>query len=246
MRFCQNYMIVKIKDPSEFDSFDEINLFSVRIKSLLSAYKTEYDFASFYKQIDDDDNVTAIISKLDGNVTVSRKNSDNDELAQFFGATGYSTVLTDTDLKLGGEFDEGVIMVSDKKAEYRLPFVFIDEYPKLMDLYNFQDYSSINFESWYVDVCHRIRHGCAKAYTVNVNGLIASSAIFSSIYNGSAVLSSVQTAPEFRRMGYGRALVSHMISDVTGSVFLMRDADKNERFYMKSGFKNCGKWRMYK
>jgi predicted GNAT family acetyltransferase len=133
-----------------------------------------------------------------------------------------------------------------KKVEKIINYATIDEYPKLMDLFNLEDYSTADFESWYVDVSHRIRHSCAKAVTLNVNDEIVSSGIFSSIYNNDAILTSVSTVPEFRRMGYGSALVSAMICDIKGKVYLMRDKNKNEKFYKKLGFENMGYWRMYK
>ena len=109
-----------------------------------------------------------------------------------------------------------------------------------------EDYSSVDFESWYVDVSHRIRHGAAKAVTLNINGEIISSGIFSSIYNNDAILTAVSTQSEFRRMGYASALVSAMVCDIKGKVYLMRDKNKNEEFYKKLGFENIGYWRMYK
>lgn len=59
-------------------------------------------------------------------------------------------------------------------------------------------------------------------------------------------MTSVSTVPEFRRMGYGSALVSAMICDIKGKVYLMRDKNKNEKFYKKLGFENISYWRMYK
>ena len=88
------------------------------------------------------------------------------------------------------------------------------------------------------EVCHEDKF--------NVNDEIVSSGIFSSIYNNDAILTSVSTVPEFRRMGYGSALVSAMICDIKGKVYLMRDKNKNEKFYKKLGFENMGYWRMYK
>lgn len=127
-----------------------------------------------------------------------------------------------------------------------MSYITIDEYPPLFDLYNFIDYGESNFEAWYVDINHRIRHNTAKAVTLNVNDEIISSAIFSSIYENNAVLTGVQTKPEFRKMGYGSALVSSMCCDFGGTVYLMRENGRNESFYKKLGFENIGKWRMYK
>lgn len=183
-------MIKLIEKNKEFDDFFKDDIFYIRIMSLLKAYSTNYNFALFYKQLDDNGNITSIISRLDNDYTVCH----NDDF----------------------------------------------------DLIELEDYSTADFESWYVDVSHRIRHSCAKAVTLNVNDEIVSSGIFSSIYNNDAILTSVSTVPEFRRMGYGSALVSAMICDIKGKVYLMRDKNKNEKFYKKLGFENMGYWRMYK
>lgn len=237
--------LVKNNIPDIFN-FDNNDLYSVRIKSLLLAYGTKYDFASFYCQYSHDE-ITTIISKLDGDYTISAKqNADTAELEEFLLTIGFSTVLTDRNLALNINFSEGAVMRCNKKTEIFSRYASVNEYPKLMDLFNFADYDKADFESWYVDISHRIRHGCAKAYTLCVNDEIISSGIYSSIFNNDAVLSAVKTEPEFRKMGYGSALVSHMICDIKGTVFLMRDKNRNEEFYRKLGFENSGKWRLYK
>ncbi len=239
-------MIKKIENTNAFDKYTKTDLYSVRIKALLSAYGICYDFAVFYKQLNNCGEITAIISKLDGDFTISMNNADEGELAEFINVIGYSSCLCDGLSDYFADYDEGIIMMSDRKTQYNLPYTEIDEYPKLMDLFNFQDYDRADFEAWYVDISHRIRHGTAKAYSVNINNEIVSSGIFSSIHNNNAVLTSVNTAPEFRRMGYGSLLVSHMMCDISGTVFLMREKDKNEHFYSRLGFINTGKWRLYK
>lgn len=239
-------MIKKINDISEFDKYTKTDLYSVRIKALLRAYGTEYDFAVFYKQFNKNGEMTAILSKLDSDFTISMENADREELAEFISVIGYSSCLCDGLPDCFSSYEEGIIMASDRKTEYNLPYTELDEYPKLMDLFNFQDYDKTDFEAWYVDISHRIRHGTAKAYSVNINGEIVSSGIFSSIHNQDAILTSVNTAPEFRRMGYGTMLVSHMMCDLPGRVFLMREKNKNEHFYSRLGFINIGKWRLYK
>ena len=122
----------------------------------------------------------------------------------------------------------------------------IDEYPKLMDLFNFVDYDEQDFKAWYVDISHRVRHKTAKAYTLNVDGTTISSGILSSIIEGYSILTAVRTEDAFRKMGYGSALVSYICCDVKGTVYIMCDSEKNERFYSKLGFTKTEKWRMYK
>ncbi len=240
-------MIKLIDNPDEFNAFNKDDIFYVRIMSLLKAYSTEYNFALFYKQVDENENITAIISRLDNDYTVCHnENFDITELDDFFKTLGFNSILCGDDLKLSFTYDYGIIMATNKKYEKTINYAQIDEYPKLMDLFNLEDYSSADFESWYVDVSHRIRHGAAKAVTLSVNDEIVSSGIFSSIYNDNAILTSVSTRPEFRRMGYASALVSAMVCDIKGNVYLMRDKDKNEELYKKLGFENIGYWRMYK
>ena len=81
---------------------------------------------------------------------------------------------------------------------------------------------------------------------LNENGEIVSSAVFASVYNGDAVLTAVRTDPQMCRKGCGGSLVSSMCCSVCGTVYLMREADKNESFYKRLGFENIGYWRMYK
>lgn len=240
-------MIKKITDISEFSDFLKTDIYSIRILSLLNAYGTNYDFAAFYKQIDIDNNVTAILSKLDNDFTLSAgNNADFDELKEFFTALGYNSVLSDERLNLSDCFDSGSVMMTRRKAEFHKAYTTLNDYPKLMDIFNIEDYDKLDFESWYVDLSHRIRHNCSKAFTLNVGSEIVSSGIFSSIWKNDAILTSVNTVPEYRNMGYGSVLVSEMICDIKGNVYLMRDKNKNEGFYNKLGFENIGIWRMFK
>ena len=137
-------------------------------------------------------------------------------------------------------------MQTDKTVELPNCFGAVNEYPNLFELYRFIDYGTNSFDAWYVDINHRIRHGFAKAFTLDIGGEIVSSAIFSSIYNERAILTAVRTKPEFRGMGYGSALISSICCDFGGTVYLMRENVKNESFYKKLGFKNTGIWRIYK
>lgn len=240
-------MICKIENPNEFNSWKLRDIFSIRILALLKSYECKYNFATFYKQIDDNGIITAIISKLDNDVTISLGDDfDNNEIVHFLCVTGYSSVVCSDEFQFGAKYDEGMIMSSSIKRDSTMQGVIIDEYPKLMDLYNFVDYDGMDFKAWYVDISHRVRHYTAKAYTLNVGENIISSGILSSIYEGYAVLTAVRTSDEFRKMGYGSTLVNYICSDVCSTVYIMRDMELNESFYQKLGFKNIGKWRIYK
>lgn len=223
------------------------DIFSVKIFSLLSAYGTGYPFIRFYAQ-KINGCITAVMCVLDNDITLSYidESADKEEIREFVNVIGFSTLLCDSCFHLNGQYETGIIMSSSKKPELSCNYTYVDEYPYLFDLFNFVDYADVDFESWYVDISHRIRHGCAKAVTLNFDDEIISSAIFSSIYNNDAILTSVQTKPEFRKSGYASALVSAMCCDVAGTVYLMRESNKNESFYKRLLFENTGGWRIYK
>lgn len=241
-------MIKQIDDEAQFKGYAVTDIFSVRILSLLGAYGCKYPFARFYRQIDENENITAILSVLDKDITVSYDESiaDTEEIAEFVSVIGYDSVLC-SELPMNSSVCEcGTIMQTDKTVELPNRFGAVNAYPNLFDLYRFIDYGTNSFDAWYVDINHRIRHGFAKAFTLDIGGEIVSSAIFSSIYNDSAILTAVRTKPEFRGMGYGSALISSICCDFGGTVYLMRENGKNESFYKKLGFKNTGIWRIYK
>lgn len=240
-------MIEKINSIKQFENFIKNDIYYVRIMSLIQAYGCNYDFACFYRQLDEEKNITAIMSRLDNDWTLCLADkADFEELKEFFSVIGYGSVLADSIFEFTDSFDEGIVMSSSRKIEFPAQYAEIERFPKLMELFNFVDYDTADFESWYVDISHRIRHGCANAYTLNVNDEIISSGIFSSIYKDNAILTAVQTSPEFRHMGYGSSLVSEMLGDIKGTVYLMREMNLNEQFYIKLGFKNTGRWRMYR
>ncbi len=240
-------MIERIENAAQLPERISRDIFTVRILSLFNSYGTKYGFCGFYRQLIDG-RITALLSRLDNNFTLSLYDGfDKEELVHFFCITGYSSILSGDGFELGSRFEEGAVMRCDKKLEAPLPQgCELDEYPKLMDLYNFIDYSEQDFKAWYVDISHRVRHKTAKAYALKLDGEIISSGILSSISDGDAILTAVRTGDEFRKMGYGSALVKAVCADVKGSVYIMRDEKLNESFYKNAGFENIGKWRMFR
>lgn len=238
-------MIIKASNFECLNKYEKTDIFSVRVLALAKAYGFSYDFVSFYCQVLNDE-VTAVISYLETDVTVSVQSfADKEEIKEFIKMRPFTSVLTDETFDLDFNFEYGEIMKSSSKIEFENEFCQIDMYPKLMDLFDFINYEKQDFSAWYVDLCHRIRHGCAKAYALKIEDEIISSAIFSFIFENNAILTSVKTENAFRKMGYASVLISKMLCDFNGTVYLMRDKDRNENFYKKLGFKNIGQWRMF-
>ena len=86
-------MIKQIEDISQFNGYDLTDIYTVRILSLLNAYGCKYPFARFYRQVNDDGTVTAILSVLDKDITISfAENADRDELSRFVSVIGFDSV----------------------------------------------------------------------------------------------------------------------------------------------------------
>lgn len=239
-------MIEKIENESQLDGWEKRDIFTVRILALLDSYGCKYGFANYYRQVIDG-RICAVMSRLDNDYTLSlAEGADIQELVRFFCISGYSSILAPEEFEFGAKYTCGDVMLCDKKLEYDLQGGIVDEYPKLMDLYNFVDYSDTDFKAWYVDISHRVRHNTAKAYTLNYGGNIVSSGILSAIIDGYSVLTAVQTDDEYRGKGFGSALVKFICNDVGSRVYIMREENLNENFYLKCGFENCSRWRMYR
>lgn len=239
-------MIEFQQDLCLLQQYEQVDLFSVRILALAESYGCGYAFARFYVQKTDAGFITAILSFLDHDCTLSlTEKADRLELVSFLQAMGFSSLLCPSSFEMDGTYTQGAVMESRRRYDVQSGLAVFDSYPELMDLYNFIDYDKQNFESWYVDLSHRIRHGGAKAMTLQLNGIIVASGILSSVTAQGAVLSAVRTKPEFRRMGYGSMLVRKLVAEAVGTVYLMREQGRNEAFYLQNGFINNGQWRQY-
>lgn len=241
-------MIEKITEFKKLNDYIDTNIYTVRIKSLATAYGFKYSFVSFYRQLINDV-CTAVFSQLDSDITlaVDIQTADLQELSRFFAIQGFSSLLCADDFVLDRRYASGIVMASSQKDFFKpeLNICDLDSYGDLYELYDFIGYEG-PFDLWYTDIRRRISRSTAKACAIRRNRKIISSALLSSVYEEKAVLTGVKTDIFFRNKGYAGAAVSHLCRKVKGTVYLMREDGKNEDFYMDLGFKNIDKWRMYK
>ncbi len=194
--------------------YEQTDLFSVRVLALAESYGCDYNFARFYVQRTESGQMTAVLSYLDRDCTLSlTENADREELTAFLRPWDMVRCFVRRIFAWIG-LTERPMMQSVRRYDVQSGMAVFDSYPKLMDLYNFIDYDSQDFESWYVDLSHRIRHGGAKALTLRMDGMILASGILSSVTDKGAVLTAVRTQPEFRRMGYGSMLVRRLVAEL--------------------------------
>ena len=241
-------MIEKIDSFQKLDAFKDKNIFTVRIKSLAYVYGFGFSFASFYRQIINNE-TAAVFSVLDSDITlaVDANCADFDELAEFFMLRGFTSLMCSDDFIIDGEYDHGQIMECRCKFDLTdfQEAVGISTFEQLSGLYEFLDYGG-SFDAWYADIRRRLNLFSAKACGIYRNEKIVTSAVLSSIYKSDAVLTGVKTDEKYRRQGFAGEAVKYLCNCVPGSVYLMREDGKNENFYSEIGFKNIERWRMYR
>ena len=121
--------------------------------------------------------------------------------------------------------------ISDKKSQD------LNENPNLKDVYTIisSGFSDIDFNLWYTDTSHKIRHNLGKCYTYK-----NSASVTASYYNNGIFLSQVSTLTTERHKGYA----SQMLHEVTGlykdkKVYLIAEHSKRP-FYKSAGFEIVG------
>ena len=100
------------------------------------------------------------------------------------------------------------------------------------------------FDLWYADMSHRIRHGVSRAFMCDN----VSCACIDFVYGGYGYISQVAVSPEHRGNGYGRK-ITHMVSGELagmGAVSRLWAYDDVYDFYRRLGFEPVGYDNIYK
>lgn len=238
-------MIKSVDRSDEFDLLGfEQNVFSARVKACYNAYGTGFKFADFWCQYSGSA-VSAVISKLDGFVTVSALGGfDSEELAFFLNAVGCGSVFCSFDCaeKLSLlTLQSGTVM---KKACSKVKTSAGGEidYKSVYSLLNERFDNIGEYDLWFPDMSHRIRHGCAEVATKYEDGLLVSCAAKMFKTQDECIIGCVATKKEYVGRGYASGLVRGLTENFDGTAYLCREENKNESLYKKLGFENSGVW----
>lgn len=214
-----------------FDSFS-----ATKIKANELAYGYNFPFLLFWCQYIDD-KLTAVICKFEQSVIlVAKKAADLNEIKDFLFAVGFSS--------LEGEYELICHLVPNNIKPYNVVYkktagdfapcptpnikaVFDTLYSK-----ESRHIKPTDFEAFYADLSHRIRHGTAAAVLVND----CATAIASHITKENAVISGVAVIPNNRGKGLGRAALKSLEDGLAWrNIFAAVDGGVLE-FYKKAGY----------
>lgn len=233
--------MIKLLENTDFLSGYTLpdDAFAAKITALLSAYGTESDFALFWYQIIGSD-ITALISRVDGNLTVSITDMCNkEEIAEFVSFIGYSSLQCDSEFSEGeGSYILEFVPSSFSPVEYDNP-----EYRDIYSLLRQCGFELGDYKSFLSDYALRISRSCAAVKTKYVDGVLASCASALFIGKSSVLLGAVATNISFRGNGYASDLVSALASSFEGKrVFLLTRNDGLLKFYEGIGFRAVGRY----
>ncbi len=165
--------------------------------------------------------------------------ADFGEIKEFLNVVGFSSLQAAPFVfeKLGLNFTEYQVVCKTAKTGGTLPTM-----PNLSEVYSvlFEEenphINRVPFESFYVDLCHRIRHNTAAA-------VLKSSAvcIASHITDDTAVISGVATKKTNRNSGSGSNVLKELCDGLNGRKIFAAAESSVLPFYIKNGFEICGK-----
>lgn len=220
---------------------------SIRISALLDAYGTGHAFFSTYLQ----GQKYAILSQLDDTFLLLDNGADYAELASFMQWSPHFSRLLGACPPLesvvallpGGTMQRYVRMVAyTNPSSFPEPSVEIQCNPPLKDVYAAGGTSSSDFDVWYADMSHRIRHGCARSYLIRVDGEPVSSCLISAESRWAGLISGVFTKKSWRGRGFASALVHAASADLfrCKKLAVLECEFSLCRFYLNLGFLRDG------
>lgn len=214
---------------------DKTNAEALKIYALWLCYGTKYDFCRFYTADG------AIVCGQNGSFVLSEfGNCDFEELAGFFAMGGFAEIFCSEragtalsqrlrclreDVYLmrfdgtGDAHDVEMVAATEKETP-------LEEFYKIL-----KTSFDIEFEPWYLDMSHRIRHGITRTRRLDGSVLVIQHDLC-----GSALLSQVATLPEKRGRGGASALISAVCAELNESEVFVICEDKLRGFYERNGF----------
>lgn len=216
------------------------NVIVGRINAYCKAYGTGYDFCTFYEG-DTDDNMLALY--YGGELYVHcNKNGDLQSIITFSEMLGAKAVMSD--IKLSEESETLFIMTSGKMpavCNNRLKAEFTEDYRTVFEIlksgFSLSDYQ---FDEWYADTCHRVRHGISRLIVMYYGSEPAATATVLFDDDKSCFLSHIAVRRDMQKSGIGTALLSCTANLLDNRKITLICKKNVQRFYINCGFTATG------
>lgn len=227
-------MIKRVDSPDELSSLPESGVEAQKIRALLQAYGTGYDFCRFYSA------EGLIIARFYNEFVICTfGNADIEELCEFLSFSGFSKLFCSE--VAGKLLSEKLKLNRNMLNLMRFSGNLCEAPEKISELSLSEAYGilkasfEIDYEPWYLDMSHRIRHGVSKFYGYNGSVLCVQHNLC-----GEALLSQIATVPEMRNKGDASGLITAVCRKLSKREIFLLCEDKLVKFYNKIGFEKCG------
>ena len=214
------------------------NVIAGRINAYYRAYGTGYDFCTFY----DGDNMLALY--YGGELYVHcNENGDLQSIITFSEMLGAKAVMSD--IKLSEKSEQLYIMTSDKMptahGNDRLKAEFTEDYRKVFGILKSGFSLSDNqFDDWYADTCHRVRHGVSRLIVMYSGDIPVATATILFSDDKECFLSHIAVRQDMQKNGIGKALL-YSTAQLLDNRKITLACKKNVRqFYINCGFTQTG------
>lgn len=232
----------------------ECSPYGARIISYHMAYHGQkYNFLDFWIQRDENGTPTCAFCRYYSTLIICGTASDIPEIESFVSMIMPTDILCEKNLSIKNcsAAPAGEVMICTqlnsvqpfKENDFSIKKVSSDmrSLRKIYNiLHNQADFAELlpDFEEYFLDISHRIRHGTSKIYAITdlFENYISTAAIIA-ISEKSAVIGSVATLADFRNKGFATALVHYATAEELKNgrtVYLHRK--NNITIYEKLGF----------
>ena len=202
----------------------------LRIFSLFDAYG-QTDLADFWEQKDEKGTTTALISRMDGALTLYLTDAAQaDELVEFIRVIGAGTVLSNLPLPLKNEHRLNQFVCRSSAG---------DMWPTTADYNEVYNIMSTRFEmppydEWYVDMSHRVRH--SAACLIHNGG----AAMCGFRADNSLLIVGLSSLPQCKGQGRGAELLKQALNTLPQESFFLLAEDSLYKYYVNQNFAHMG------
>ncbi|MDE7362568.1 MAG: hypothetical protein K2N38_11620 [Oscillospiraceae bacterium] len=226
-------MIRRALTEGELNGLPKYGLEAQKIRALLVSYGLKYDFCRFY--VGEWSEGSAFLGGLNGSFVLSENGRcDFGELTEFIEFVGISELFCSE--SAGEQFALPRKKVNVMRFEGVGEQCSVETEPPLGEVYEvLKTAFDIEFEPWYLDMSHRVRHGVTAFRRLDGSVLAVQHNI-----NGEALLSQIATLPEKRGLGNARRLISAVCAELSDSRVYVVCEDALLGFYRSLGFHRTG------
>lgn len=219
----------------------EKTAFGCKISSIATAYGFDKSFALFWLDTEED----VVYCLVDGVMLLSGTVLNGEAARQFIQVAGAKEILCavrNAEALSLHSWETGDVLkhgLEPGPCPQAPPMPSVREIYALLEQVGMVD----EFEPFYLDLSHKLRHQAALALTVPGEGGLTACAVVSSISQRGAILSALAVQEESRRQGIGSRLVRQMEGYFPGkAMYVFREKHKNQEFYRNLGYSKVDTW----